>query len=267
MTTSNTLGTALITGASSGIGATYAERLARRGYDLLLVARDQQRLEQLAAQLREAHGVQVDILRADLTQRADLRAVEQRLASDTAISLLVNNAGVAQNGALSDADPDAVDALIQLNVVALTHLSSVAAAAFSKAGRGAIINLASVVALIPEMFNAVYSASKAYVLSLTQTLNHEIAAKGVRVQAVLPGITRTEIWERSGIDAAHLDPRMVMEVGEMVNAALAGFDQGELVTIPSLPDATDWAAVVEARGKLGPNMSRNEAAARYKLAG
>ncbi|MBD9485083.1 SDR family oxidoreductase [Pseudomonas sp. PDM14] len=267
MTSSSTLGTALITGASSGIGATYAERLARRGYDLLLVARDQQRLEQLAAQLRDAHGVQVDILKADLTQRADLRAVEQRLASDASISLLVNNAGVAQNGALSDADPDAVDALIQLNVVALTHLSSVAAAAFGKAGRGAIINLASVVALIPEMFNAVYSASKAYVLSLTQTLNHEVAGKGVRVQAVLPGITRTEIWERSGIDAAHLDPRMIMEAGEMVDAALAGFDQGELVTIPSLPEAADWAAVVEARTKLGPNMSRNEAAARYKVAG
>lgn len=266
-TPQTTQGKALITGASSGIGATYAERLARRGYDLLLVARDQQRLEQLATQLRAEHGIKVEVLKADLTQAADLRAVEQRLSSDAAISLLVNNAGVAMNGHLAGADSDKVDAMIQLNVVALTHLSAVAATTFSKAGRGGIINLASVVALIPEMFNAVYSASKAYVLSLTQTLNHEITASGVRVQAVLPGLTRTEIWERAGIDESGLDPRMIMEVGEMVDAALAGFDQGELVTIPSLPDAADWQAVVQARGKLGPNLSRNEAAARYKVAG
>ncbi|UXY54285.1 SDR family NAD(P)-dependent oxidoreductase [Pseudomonas tohonis] len=264
MSSHNLKGTALITGASSGIGATYAERLARRGLDLLLVARDQKRLDELARRLGGEYGVKVDTLKADLTQRADLRAVEQRLATDAAIKVLVNNAGVAQNGTLADADLDQVDSMIQLNVTALTHLSVVAAKRFGDAGEGAIINLASVVALIPEMFNATYSATKAYVLSLTQTLNHEIAAKGVQVQAVLPGITRTEIWERSGIDAAHLDPNMIMEAGEMVDAALAGFDQGELVTIPSLPDAADWAAVVSARTKLGPNMSRSSAAARYK---
>lgn len=257
-------GIALITGASSGIGATYAERLARRGYDLLLVARDVQRLEVLGARLAQENGVKVEVLRADLTDRADLRAVEQRLRSDAAISLLVNNAGVAMNGTLAEADLDKVEQLIQLNVVALTRLSAAAAANFGAVGRGAIINLASVVALVPEMFNAVYSASKAYVLSLTQTLHGELGKSGVQVQAVLPGVTRTEIWERSGMDATQLPPEMIMEVGEMVDASLAGFDQGELVTIPSLPDAADWQALVGARAKLGPNLSRNSAAARYK---
>lgn len=257
-------GTALITGASSGIGATYAQRLAKRGYDVLLVARDQSRLEALAATLRKDNRVKVEVLKADLTNRTDLDVVAQRIRDDQAISLLVNNAGVAINGTLAEGDPAKVDTLIQLNIVALTHLSAVAASTFGAAGRGAIINLASVVALIPEMFNAVYSASKAYVLSLTQTMQVELAKQGVQVQAVLPGITRTEIWERSGMDAAVLPPEMIMEVGEMVDAALAGFDQGELVTIPSLPDVEDWQGMVTARTRLGPNLSRNQAAARYK---
>ncbi|CAE6908019.1 SDR family oxidoreductase [Pseudomonas marincola] len=257
-------GTALITGASSGIGATYAQRLAKRGYDLLLVARDLERLQALASKLSEESGVRVETLKADLTNSADLQIVEQRLRSDSAISLLVNNAGVAVNGTLAESSTEKTNALIQLNIVALTQLSAAAAYAFSAAGRGAIINIASVVALLPEMFNAVYSASKAYVLSLTQTLHGEVGKHGVQVQAVLPGVTRTEIWERSGMDASALPPEMIMEVGEMVDAALAGFDQAELVTIPSLPDSADWQALVAARTKLGPNLSRNQAAARYK---
>ncbi|MBM7060084.1 SDR family oxidoreductase [Pseudomonas sp. UL073] len=260
-------GTALITGASSGIGATYAKRLARRGYDLLLVARDEQRLAALGSTLSEETGVRVEVLRADLTQEADLQVVEQRLRDDAAISLLINNAGVATNGPLAEANAQQVGTLINLNIVALTRLSSAAAASFGARGRGAIINVASVVALIPEMFNAVYSASKAYVLSLTQTMHHELSAQGVQVQAVLPGITRTEIWERSGIDEANLNPAMIMEVGDMVDAALAGFDQRELITIPSLPNADDWAQFVAARGKLGPNLSHSRPAERYRIAG
>ncbi|MBU1330050.1 MAG: SDR family oxidoreductase [Gammaproteobacteria bacterium] len=264
MSTLNEQGTALITGASSGIGAIYAERLARRGYDLLLVARDLSRLQVLAARLSQAFGVQVEVLKADLTDKADLQAVSQRLRSDKAISVLVNNAGMAMNGTLIEADLDTVDRMILLNVVSLTHLSAAAVANFTSAGRGAIINIASVVALAPEIFNAVYSATKAYVLSLTQTMHSEVSAHGVQVQAVLPGITRTEIWERSGMDESALPPSMIMEVGEMVDAALSGFDQRELITIPSLPDAADWQALVDARSKLGPNLSHSSAAARYK---
>jgi uncharacterized protein len=256
--------TALITGASSGIGATYAERLAKRGHDLLLVARDAQRLQALAERLRNAYGIAVEVMPADLTQQSDVLKVERRLREDAAIGLLVNNAGVAMNGPLATADLERAQDMIQLNVVALTRLAAAAAANFSAVGRGGIINLGSVVALAPEMFNAVYSATKAYVLSLSQTLAGELRDTGVQVQVVMPGVTRTEIWERSGADASALPPSMIMEVGEMVDAALAGFDRKELVTIPSLPDAADWEAFVAARAALGPNLSRNQAAARYK---
>jgi len=257
-------GTALVTGASSGIGAVYAERLAARGFDLLLVARDQERLESAASKLRDAHGVQVEVLKADLTKKDDVIKLEQRLRSDSSITLLVNNAGVASNGLLANADPDELEKLIQLNVTTLTRLASAAAAAFTSAGRGTIINIASVVALFPERFNATYSASKAYVLSLSQTLNAELEGTGVKVQAVLPGVTRTEIWERSGLDATNIPAEMVMEAGEMVDAALSGLDQGELVTIPSLPDAGEWQAFVAARHVMAPNLSHSSAASRYK---
>ena len=257
-------GTALVTGASSGIGAIYAQRLAARGFDLLLVARDQERLEAAANALRDAHGVQVEVLKADLTQKDDVLKLEQRLRSDSSISLLLNNAGIAADGLLANADLDQLERMIQLNITAVTRLASAAAAGFAKAGRGTIINIASVVALFPERFNATYSASKAYVLSLTQSLNAELDGTGVKVQAVLPGVTRTEIWERSGIDASQIPEEMVMEAGEMVDAALAGLDQGELVTIPSLPDAGDWDAFVAARLVMAPNLSKSKAAARYK---
>lgn len=260
-------GTALITGASSGIGATYADRLARRGFDLLLVARDQTRLETLATDLRTKTSAKVEVLKADLTLAADIRTVEQRLRNDASITLLLNNAGVASNSSLADADLDEVDRLIQLNIVALTHLASAAAAGFVVRGRGAVVNIASVVPMIPERFNAVYTASKAYVLSLSQSLNAEVAEKGVQVQAVMPGATRTEIWERAGMDLNAFPPEMVMEVNEMVDAALAGFDQKELVTIPSLSNAADWDAFVNARLALGPNLSLQHAAARYKTSG
>jgi short-subunit dehydrogenase len=264
MTTLQSQGTALVTGASSGIGAVYAQRLAARGFDLLLVARDQARLEAAASALRDTHGVQVEVLKADLTQKDDVLKLEQRLRSDSSISLLLNNAGVAADGLLVNADMDQLERMIQLNITAVTRLASAAAASFAKAGRGTIINIASVVALFPERFNATYSASKAYVLSLTQSLNAELDGTGVKVQAVLPGVTRTEIWERSGIDASQIPAEMVMEAGEMVDAALAGLDQGELVTIPSLPDAGDWDAFVAARLVMAPNLSKSKAAARYK---
>jgi short-subunit dehydrogenase len=264
MTSIQSQGTALVTGASSGIGAIYAERLAARGFDLLLVARDEQRLEAAASKLRAEYGAQVEVLKADLTQKDDVLKLEQRLRSDSSISLLLNNAGVAADGLLANADMDQLERLIQLNVTTVTRLASAAAASFGKAGRGSIINIASVVALFPERFNATYSASKAYVLSLTQSLNAEMEGTGVKVQAVLPGVTRTEIWERSGIDATRIPAEMVMEAGEMVDAALAGLDQGELITIPSLPDATEWDAFVAARHVMAPNLSKSSAAARYK---
>jgi short-subunit dehydrogenase len=257
-------GKALITGASTGIGAVYADRLAKRGYDLILVARNEKQLQELAARLRAATSRNVEILQGDLTQEGDLKRVEHKLASDAEIALLVNNAGIYANAKLAEHELGEIDTMIKLNIVAVTHLASVAAKAFLARSRGTIVNIASVLAVAPEISNATYAGTKAYVLALTQTMNAELAGTGVTVQAVLPGATRTEIWERSGGDVNALPAEMVMEAGEMVDAALVGLDQGELVTIPALPDAADWQRFEQARAALGPNLSRQHAAARFK---
>lgn len=264
MSDNTSQGAALITGASTGIGAVYADRLAKRGHDLILVARDEARLNVLADRLRAETGVKVEVLKADLTDKADLKRVEQRLATDAAITVLVNNAGVAGSNDFVANDPDAFERMIQLNVVAVTRLAAAAARNFVPRNTGAIVNLASVVGLIPELGMPVYGATKAFVTYLTQGLRAQFAQSAVRLQAVLPGATRTEIWERSGSDINAIDPNTLMEVDDLVDAALAGFDQGELVTIPSLPDPADWNAALAAKAKLYPNLSRNTPAARFK---
>jgi short-subunit dehydrogenase len=266
MSISHKHGTALVTGASSGIGKIYADRLAHRGYDLILVARNKDRLVSLAAKLSAEAGVKAEVLQADLTIKADLLRVEQRLRDDASITLLLNNAGIGGNGPLSVADVDGVEKIVELNVTAVARLATVAAHAFAPRKSGTIINVGSVLGLAPEMFPGVYPATKSFVQTLSQGLHNELGKSGIRVQAVLPGATRTEIWERSGKSLDDLPPDMVMDVDEMVDAALAGFDQGELVTIPALPDAADWQALEAARLKLAPNLSRNQAAARYKTA-
>lgn len=257
-------GKVLITGASTGIGATYADHFAARGYDLILVARDATRLAEVAQAANSRHGVQAEVVQADLTSKADLLKVEQLLRTDAGITALVNNAGMAVQGKLIDADIDRYETMIQLNVIAVTRLAAAAAASFGKRGSGLIINLASVLALAPEMFNGTYSGTKAYVLNLTQSMQQELGPLGVRVQAVLPGATRTEIWDRSGGSVSQLPAEMLMEVDDMVDAALAGLDLGEQVTIPSLPQVADWDALTAARHALGPNLSRNTPAARYR---
>jgi short-subunit dehydrogenase len=261
----NNKGTALVTGASTGIGATYADRLAKRGYNLILTARDADRLRNLAEKIR-ATGTKVEILPADLGTKAGRAAVESRFALDPEISLLVNNAGMAIMGPLAATNLDQAEALIALNIIAATRLAKAAAAAFAARKAGAIINIASVVAFQPGRISAVYSASKAYVLNLSQAMEAELTPLGVRVQAVLPGATRTEIWGRAGADIDALPPEVVMGVDEMVDASLAGFDLGETVTIPALPDNRDWQAFEAARLAMGPNLSRNHAAARYQVA-
>ena len=259
-------GVALITGASSGIGAVYADRLARRGHDLLLVARDEARLKALAQKIGAETGVSVETVKADLNDMADLARIEARLRSDDAISMLVNNAGVAAVTPLIHSDVDQLDAMVRLNVLAATRLAAAAATAFAARKSGTTVNIASIVALAPEMLNGVYGASKAYVLDLTQSMHHELAPEGVRVQAVLPGATATELWDRAGHSVEALPAEIVMPAGAMVDAALAGLDLGEVVTIPSLPDVGQWEALEAARGALGPNLSRREPASRYLAA-
>ncbi|MDN8614414.1 SDR family NAD(P)-dependent oxidoreductase [Variovorax ginsengisoli] len=257
---------ALVTGASSGIGAIYADRLAKRGHDLILVARDVAKLSALAERIRSESGRHVELQPADLTAKDDLRRVEQRLLSDDRIELLVNNAGVGATSALIDSDPDRLEDMIQLNVTALARLTRAVAVGMARRGKGAIINIASIVAVAPELLNGTYGGSKAFVLAFTQSLHHELGPKGIRVQAVLPGATSTDFWNVAGTPVEHLPGEIVMRAEEMVDAALAGFDQGELATIPSLPDLGEWERFDAARKALGPNLSRSHAAQRYQAA-
>ncbi|MDB5988167.1 MAG: family oxidoreductase [Nevskia sp.] len=265
MTTQQNKGTALITGASTGIGAIYADRLAQRGYDLILVARNQERLQALARRLSDKTGRTVETIAADLNDQADVARVENVLRTDASITMLVNNAGVGATAALLDSDIQKMDAMIGLNVVALTRLTHAAAPGFVARGAGTIVNIASIVAIAPEALNGVYGGSKAFVLAFSQSLHHELATKGVRVQAVLPGATATEFWDVAGMPVEHLPAAIVMSAEDLVDAALAGLDQGEVVTVPSLPNIADWNAFEAARRALGPNLSHVEPAQRYQL--
>ena len=255
------LSTVLVTGASSGIGATYADRFARRGHDLVMVARDHARMEELATRLRAETGVKIDVMGADLTVSVDLARIEARLLKDDRIGILVNNAGVAAPGGFANADLDMMDRLIRLNVTAVTRLAGAVIPRFLARGEGAIVNIGSVVGLAPEISFGAYGPSKAYVLALSQSLQAELGGRGVYVQAVLPAATRTEIWERSGRDVNTL--KGVMEVGELVDAALVGFDRREAVTIPPLPDVGQWETFNAARQAMLPNFANQHAAARY----
>jgi short-subunit dehydrogenase len=263
MVTQTNKGTAVVTGASTGIGAVYADRLAKRGYDLILVARDRSRLDQLARRITDETRRSVEVIGADLSDKKDLAAVEAKLRTDSSITLLVNNAGVASGAPLLGSDVDQMEAMIALNVTALTRLTYAAVPGFVARAKGAIINIASIVAVAPELLNGVYGASKAYVLSFSQSLQHELNDKGIRVQAVLPGATRTPLWSLAGIDIDTALKGRVMEAGDMVDAALAGFDQGEFATVPSLPEIKDWNAFEAARNALKPNLSLAAPARRY----
>jgi short-subunit dehydrogenase len=263
MATSQNKGTALITGASSGIGAIYADRLARRGYDLVLVARNGKRLEEVARRIRAATNRSVEVIVADLSNKADLARVETNVRADSRIMMLVNNAGFGAVTPLLASNVDKMEEMIDINVVALTRLTYAAVPGFVARGNGAIINIASIAAVTPELLNGVYGASKAFVVAFSQSLKHELADKGVRVQVVLPGATATEFWNLAGNPVENLPQQIVMSGDDLVDAALAGFDLGEFATIPSLPEINDWNAVETARLALQPNLSRVKPAQRY----
>ena len=258
-------GTALITGASTGIGAVYADRLAKRGYDLILVARSQDKLTENAKQIEAATGRKVETLQADLTVPADLHLVADRLATDTGITALVNNAGLASASKLLDSDPKYLAEMIQLNVTALTVLAIAAGHAFAARANGIIINIGSIVALAPELLNGTYSGTKAYVQNFSTSLKNELAGTGVRVQVVLPGATATPLWGKAGVPIHSLPEEWVMSTEDMVDASLAGLDQGEFATIPSLPNIADFEAYERARLALQPNLSRTKPAERYGI--
>ena len=256
-------GLAVVTGASSGIGAVYADRLARRGHDLLLIARNRDRLQQVAAEIAGRTGRKVEVLVSDLSVPADVARVERVLRDDPRVTVLVNNAGLGAVAPLLDTDADEMSRMISLNVDALMRLTHAVAPAFVSRRSGTIINVASIVAVGPEILNGVYGATKAFVLAFSQSLRKELADKGVRVQVVLPGATATGFWSIAGRPVEHLPQEIVMSVDDLVDAALAGLDQGEFATIPSLPDVEQWNAYESARQALFPNLSRSAPASRY----
>jgi uncharacterized protein len=258
----SSLPTVLITGASSGIGATYADRFARRGHDLVLVARDTKRMEALAEKLRADYRVVVEVIGADLGRREQMKPVEERLRQDARIGILVNNAGANVGGGFANPDLDKLDDLLQLNVTAVMRLAGAIVPRLLEAGGGSIINVASVLAVAPEYMPGIYAGTKAFVLTFSQSLQSELGSRGLYVQAVMPAATRTEIWARSGRDPN--DVPGLMEVGDLVDAALVGFDRKELVTIPPLPDEAQWQAFEAARLAMQPNFRNALPAARYR---
>jgi len=265
MSSPSSKGVALITGASAGIGAIYADRLAKRGYDLILVARNAQRLDAVASKLQAETGREVTALAADLNDKAGLAKVEAVLRNDPSITMLVNNAGVGSVASILQADIDKMEAMIDLNVTALTRLTYAAAPAFVARGNGAIINISSAVAIAVENLNGVYSASKSYVLSFGHSLQKDLAEKGVRVQTVLPAATATEFWDVAGY-APQKTSETTMRAEDLVDAALAGFDAGELVTIPALHEAEAWTRWEQERRDMNAKFRNPKPAPRYHVA-
>lgn len=259
----NTQGTAVVTGASAGIGAVYARRLAHRGYDLVLVARNEARLKTLAAEITVDTGRSVQVLVADLATREGVDRVSSLLRDDARVSLLVNNAGTAKLGPLTAASETDIDSTIDLNITALTHLTQAVLPGFVARRRGGIINIASILSFVPMEGTAVYGGTKAYVLYFTRSLAQQVAGQGIQVQAVLPGLITTELWDESGVDVRTFPKEMTMTPDQLVDAALAGWDSGELFTLPSLEEISYWNDFESAREALAPLISRDRAASRY----
>jgi uncharacterized protein len=255
---------AIVTGASKGIGAVYARKLAKRGYDLVTVARNAARLEANASRIREETGRQVEVIVADLSKSAEVLKLAQRIAGDATVALLANNAGVSsQGGVLQNTLADA-ERLIAVNITAPTLLSIAAAKAFAERGGGAVVNISSVTAFVPEVFDGAYSGSKNYLINLTISLAGKTKDAGVRFQAVLPGPTDTEMWARSQVPESVIPRSMIMSPEDLVEAALVGLDRGEVLSLPTFADESVWAAYEEARKALGPYLAAGQPAPRYR---
>lgn len=222
---------ALITGPTSGLGAGYARRFARDGYDLVLVARDVARLEDLAAELRATNGVDVEILPADLSVAADRDTVVQRLAAG--VRVLVNNAGFGTSGEFWSADPVLLQRQLDVNVTAVMHLTRAALPPMLQAGTGSVINIASVAGLLSGR-GSTYSASKAWVVFFSEGLANGLTGTGVGVHAVCPGFVRTEFHERAGIEMASIPAPMWLTVDDVVSESLADIAKGKVVSVPGV---------------------------------
>lgn len=260
------MGTAIITGASSGIGAAYADRLAAAGYDLTLVARRGERLTELAARLSRKFVVNAEPWTVDLSSPAELGGLERRLAEQP-VAMLVNNAGAGGLGPVAATGADAQEQLIGLNITALVRLSLAALKGFEKAGSGTLVNIASVMAFAPTAGGATYSGSKAFVLNFTRSLAEEYAQGGIRIQAVLPGPIRTEFFSAQGMSDAIFPEAAYIGAGQLVDAALVGLAAGETVTVPTLVEAGDWETMETARMRFLSGVMGGRVAERYHTAG
>jgi short-subunit dehydrogenase len=227
------MATALVTGASAGIGAEFVSQLASRGNDVVLVARDAARLEALATELGARHRVQTEVLVADLTDSTQLATVEDRLTDRARpVDVLVNNAGFATNGRFSELDRDIETREVSLNVVALVRLTHAALGPMTERGSGGVLNVSSLAGGQPTPGNATYGATKAFVTSFTQSVREELRGTGVKVTVVCPGFTRTEFQARAGIDSSKVPGFLWQSAEEVAAGALAALEQNKAVYVP-----------------------------------
>lgn len=222
--------TALVTGPTSGIGRSFAHQLAREGHDLVLVARDRDRLESEAAELRTSYDVDVEVLAADLSDRAELATVEARLADrDRPVDLLVNNAGFGLKRRFLDNTVDEEQAMLDVLVTAVMRLSHAALGPMSERGSGGVINVSSVAAFLPR---GSYSAAKAYVNSFSEWAAHEYGPQGVTVTCLCPGFTKTEFHERMKVGRGSAPDFMWLDADELVATALKDHAKGKVFSVP-----------------------------------
>ena len=262
MNTAERAGMTVVTGASSGIGAVYADRLAAEGRALLLVARRQDRLHELAADLSSRHGTSVETMVADLEQPQDLARLEARLESEP-IAMLVNHAGAGSLGPTARSTADKQEQLIRLNIVALTRLSLAALAGFRARNAGVLVNIGSIIAHAPSAGAAAYSGSKAYVANFTRSLQLEYAEGPIRIQLVMPGPIRTEFFSSQGMSDSVFPDTSFLTAEQLVDAALAGLSAGEAVTSPSMAEPETWDALEAARQHYLASTFSGQVAPRY----
>ena len=260
---------ALVTGASAGIGAAFATRLAQDGYDLIVTARRQERLEALAQDLQGKFGGKVEVLTADLSKTDGMRLVEKRIAGEPALELLVNNAGFGGYMPFVQLDPQVAEDLINLQVLAVTRLTRAALPGMLERNRGAIINVASRLAFSGPLGStqlakrATYAGAKAYVVTFTQLLASELEGTGVKVQVLCPGMVRTEFHTRQGMDTSRVPPNIISMPEDIVNASLDGLKLGEVVCVPTLEDPALLERVMESQRQMFQSSGSGAPAKRY----